>query len=116
MSKCFGPCMIRPKVDPNLPASAVLLFLMSNNARAEYVVLRSYPESPTLSPRNSTDSDTSLRALEISQGPASSSRRGRGYARIFRVDWLKELNLFSSGRSYSLSGFDFQRDLVRFID
>ncbi|KAF9533016.1 amino acid permease-domain-containing protein [Crepidotus variabilis] len=64
---------------------------MSHHARDEYVVLRSYPQSPPLSPRQSNDSDDSLRALEVSQGPASNSRRAR---------------------SYSESGFDFQRDLL----
>ncbi|CAA7271674.1 unnamed protein product [Cyclocybe aegerita] len=68
---------------------------MSNNPREDYVVLRSplmYPSSPPLS-RHSNDSDDSLRALEVSEGPAASRQIGRG-------------------RSYSISGFDFQRDLL----
>lgn len=56
------------------------------------VIGKAYLPSSTLS-RHSNDSDDSLRALEITQGPmAGSSRYGRG-------------------RSYSISGFEFQRDL-----
>ncbi|KAF8910960.1 L-methionine transporter [Gymnopilus junonius] len=65
---------------------------MSNNARDEYVVLKNtvtYPPSPP----HSNDSDDSLRALELSDGPAESSHGRRG-------------------RSYSVSGFDFQHDLL----
>ncbi|KAF5330764.1 hypothetical protein D9619_005512 [Psilocybe cf. subviscida] len=69
---------------------------MSNNARDEYVVVKTslnYPPSPPLS-RHSNDSDDSLRALELSEGPSGASNRpGRG-------------------RSYSISGFDFQQDLL----
>ncbi|TEB36352.1 L-methionine transporter [Coprinellus micaceus] len=67
---------------------------MSNNSRdADYVVLRSpkanvYPSSP----RHSQDSDDSLRALEISDGPAPGAS--------------------TRNRSYSLTGFDFERDLI----
>ncbi|KAF6765237.1 L-methionine transporter [Ephemerocybe angulata] len=67
---------------------------MSNNSRdAEYVVLRSpkaqqYPSSP----RGSQDSDDSLRALELSDGPA--------------------IRPSGRNRSYSLTGFDFERDLI----
>jgi hypothetical protein len=50
---------------------------MSSRSRDEYVVLRSYPQSPPLSPRHSSESDDSLRALEVSQGPDITSRRGR---------------------------------------
>lgn len=50
-----------------------------------------YPPSPPLSLR-SNDSDDSLRALELSDGPVA--------PRNLR------------GRSYSLSGFDFQHDLL----
>ncbi|KAL4265325.1 Cellular Amino Acid Transporter [Pleurotus pulmonarius] len=50
--------------------------------------------SPPLLPRQSRDSEDSLRALEISEGPlTSTSPRQRG-------------------RSYSISGFDFQQDLL----
>lgn len=50
-----------------------------------------YPSSPPLS-HGSNDSNDSLRALELSDGPiAPKSARGR---------------------SYSLSGFDFQHDLL----
>ncbi|KDQ33322.1 hypothetical protein PLEOSDRAFT_1110514 [Pleurotus ostreatus PC15] len=50
--------------------------------------------SPPLLPRQSRDSEDSLRALEISEGPLTSmSPRQRG-------------------RSYSISGFDFQQDLL----
>ncbi|KAF8956554.1 L-methionine transporter [Flammula alnicola] len=68
-----------------------------STTRDEYVVLKSsmtYPPSPPLS-RHSNDSDDSLRALEVSQGPSTGTHRaGR------------------RGRSYSISGFDFQRDLL----
>ena len=50
-----------------------------------------YPPSPPLS-HHSNDSDDSLRALELSDGPIA-PRNARG-------------------RSYSLSGFDFQQDLL----
>ena len=49
---------------------------MSSRSWDEYVVLRSYPQSPPLSARHSSESDDSLRALEVSQGPDMSSRRG----------------------------------------
>jgi len=55
---------------------------MSNNAREDYVVLKSsltYPPSPPLS-RHSNDSDDSLRALEMSDGIATSSGRPGRYA------------------------------------
>ncbi|KAF8625777.1 hypothetical protein AX15_005169 [Amanita polypyramis BW_CC] len=73
---------------------------MATTERDDRVALKSvvvpgkaYPPSPPSS-RHSNDSDDSLRALEISEGPtASTSRYGRG-------------------RSYSVSGFEFQRDLL----
>ncbi|PFH54321.1 hypothetical protein AMATHDRAFT_186220 [Amanita thiersii Skay4041] len=52
-----------------------------------------YPPSPPLS-RPSDESDDSLRALEFSDGSALVTSR------------------FSRGRSYSITGFDFQRDLL----
>lgn len=54
---------------------------MSNIARDEYVVLKSsliYPPSPPLS-RHSNDSDDSLRALEVSEGPSMSSHQPGRY-------------------------------------
>ncbi|KAF8798051.1 L-methionine transporter [Phlegmacium glaucopus] len=63
----------------------------SLNARDEYVALKSYPPSSPLS-RHSHDSDDSLRALEVSEGPATNPQR--------------------IGRSYSVAGFNFQRDLL----
>ncbi|KAL0946858.1 hypothetical protein HGRIS_013025 [Hohenbuehelia grisea] len=70
---------------------------MSRNA--SYTPLRSpvndeFDDSPPLSPRQSRDSEESLRALEISEGPISPP------------------NNFSRGRSYSITGFDFQQDLL----
>ncbi|RXW24138.1 hypothetical protein EST38_g1706 [Candolleomyces aberdarensis] len=73
---------------------------MSNTSREEYVVLRSPQRqqyrlpSPRHSPRHSEDSDDSLRALEVAAGPAG----GPGTT--------------GRGRSYSLTGFDYQRDLI----
>ncbi|KJA27182.1 hypothetical protein HYPSUDRAFT_35772 [Hypholoma sublateritium FD-334 SS-4] len=68
---------------------------MSNsNARDDYVVLKSSIASPPLS-RHPNDSDDSLRALEVSEGPSSST-----------------VNPHTRSRSYSLSGFEFQRDLL----
>ncbi len=64
-----------------------------------YDALRSPGKSPHVEDyddaRYSQDSDESLRALEISDGPllAEAPRTGRG-------------------RSYSVSGFDFQNDLL----
>lgn len=45
--------------------------------------------------RSSTESDDSLRALEYSEGPL-----------------LHEVPTSARGRSYSVAGFDFQRDLL----
>jgi hypothetical protein len=72
---------------------------MSNSPLPVYDALRSPGKSPHTEnyddTRYSQDSDESLRALEISDGPllADVSRPGRG-------------------RSYSVSGFDFQNDLL----
>lgn len=58
---------------------------------ADHVPLtRGYP-SPPLSPRGSHESDESLRALELSEGPLEIPRRQR---------------------AYSVTGFDFQSDLL----
>lgn len=70
---------------------------MPSPRESTYTALKSpsnYASSPPLS-RHSNDSDDSLRALELSEGPVSGSspRHGRG-------------------RSYSVSGFDFQHDLL----
>ncbi|PPQ66072.1 hypothetical protein CVT26_010814 [Gymnopilus dilepis] len=76
----------------NLPERRSSTSSMSINARDEYVVLKNavtYPSSPS----HSNHSDDSLRALELSDGPAESSHGRRG-------------------RSYSVSGFDFQHDLL----
>ncbi|SJL00429.1 uncharacterized protein ARMOST_03742 [Armillaria ostoyae] len=66
---------------------------------SSYVSLRSplngdYTTSPTLSPRNSRDSEDSLRNLEISEGPLATPPS------------------YGRGRSYSVNGFDFQQDLL----
>lgn len=66
--------------------------LVLKSPRSRSPVLQ-YPPSPPLS-HASHDSDDSLRALELSDGPAVFPGRTR------------------SGRSYSLSGFDFQHDLL----
>lgn len=55
--------------------------------------IRQYPPSPPLS-HSSHDSNESLRALELMEGPIDVSRNVR------------------PGRSYSISGFDFQADLL----
>lgn len=58
---------------------------------ADHVPLkRGYP-SPPLSPRGSQESNDSLRALELSEGPLEVPRRQR---------------------AYSVNGFDFQSDLL----
>jgi len=62
------------------------------NARGQYVALKSFISPP--SPRHSQDSDDSLRALEISDGPATNPQS------------------IGRGRSYSVAGFEFQRDLL----
>ncbi|OCH94964.1 hypothetical protein OBBRIDRAFT_788707 [Obba rivulosa] len=69
------------------------LYDVLNTPRSPYS--QTYSVSPQLSPRASNDSDDSLRALELSDGPllAESPRPIRG-------------------RSYSIGGFDFQRDLL----
>jgi hypothetical protein len=46
------------------------------------------------SPRHSNESEESLRALEVSDGPQTDTFSGR------------------RGRSYSVSGFNFQQDLI----
>ncbi|KAK0459766.1 L-methionine transporter [Desarmillaria tabescens] len=66
---------------------------------SSYVSLRSplnghYTTSPTLSPRDSRDSEDSLRNLEISEGPLAAPPS------------------YGRGRSYSVNGFDFQQDLL----
>lgn len=72
---------------------------MSSSPLPVYDALRSPGKSPHVEDyddaRYSQDSDESLRALEISDGPllAEAPRTGRG-------------------RSYSVSGFDFQNDLL----
>lgn len=68
------------------------IYSMTSSRASSYASLKSSgSNSPPL--RHSNDSDDSLRALELTEGPilASSSRRGR---------------------SYSISGFDFQHDLL----
>lgn len=64
-----------------------------------YDVLRSprhgHPDDYDTYSRASQDSDDSLRALELSEGPL-----------------LAEAPRTSRGRSYSVSGFDFQNDLL----
>lgn len=70
---------------------------MTSSRESSYTALKSplnYPPSPPLL-RHSNDSDDSLRALEFTEGPilAESSRHERV-------------------RSYSVSGFDFQHDLL----
>ncbi|KAF9052662.1 L-methionine transporter [Panaeolus papilionaceus] len=68
---------------------------MSHHGRDEYVALKT-SMTQTFSPlisRHSNDSDDSLRNLELSNGPAPINSRTRG-------------------RSYSVSGFDFQHDLL----
>lgn len=68
------------------------IYSMTSSRASSYASLKSSgSNSPPL--RLSNDSDDSLRALELTEGPilASSSRRGR---------------------SYSISGFDFQHDLL----
>lgn len=82
---------------------------MSNhdNARDEYFVLKNsmtYPPTPLS--RHSTDSDDSLRALELSDGPSTYRRYG------IRPHVKNSSLTFSRPRSYSVSGFDFQHDLV----
>ena len=71
----------------------------TSNSRSGYAmhsprnVIRQYPPSPPRS-HSSHDSNESLRALELSEGPIDVSRNVR------------------PGRSYSMSGFDFQADLL----
>lgn len=70
---------------------------MTSPRESSYVALKSpanYPPSPPLS-RHSNDSDDSLRALEFSEEPILAESPSHG-----RV------------RSHSLSGFDFQHDLL----
>ncbi|KAF8636695.1 hypothetical protein AX17_003500 [Amanita inopinata Kibby_2008] len=54
---------------------------------------RAFPPSPPAS-RHSNESDDSLRALEVTQGPLTNTSR------------------YGRGRSYSVSGFEFRRDLL----
>ena len=84
----------------------------SLNTRDEYFALKSsisYPPSPPLS----HDSDDSLRALEISEDPATNPRQIGRYIPLFFSQVNGALKFLESGRSYSIAGFDFQRDLVR---
>ncbi|TFK42551.1 L-methionine transporter [Crucibulum laeve] len=72
---------------------------MSTLSRDDFVALKSpvnrtYSPSPPLSARHSHESEDSLRALELSDEPTA------GYQRPAR------------GRSYSMSGFEFQHDLL----
>ncbi|KAF8077916.1 L-methionine transporter [Lyophyllum atratum] len=67
--------------------------------REDYVALKTplsgtYPPSPVLHRHSNESDEDSLRALEISDGPAITPAR------------------FGRGRSYSGSGFEFQRDLL----
>jgi hypothetical protein len=62
---------------------------MTSSRDTSYASVKSPSNSPPS--RRSNDSDDSLRALELAEGPIDSSRRGR---------------------SYSISGFDFQHDLL----
>ena len=78
-------------------------------SKDQYVALSSYPPPP----RHSHDSDDSLRALEISEGPATNPQRiGRCILLPFPFNGGFK-KLLQSGRSYSVAGFEFQRDLVR---
>jgi len=65
-------------IAPALYIVHVAIFMSTSlNARDEYVALKSfmsYPPSPPLS-RHSHDSDDSLRALEVSEGPATNPQR-----------------------------------------
>lgn len=67
------------------------------SSESSYISLKSpsqYPSSRQLS-RHSNDTDDSLRDLELSEGPA-----------------LVDSPRHARGRSYSISGFDFQHDLL----
>lgn len=67
------------------------------SSESSYAALKSpshYPSSPRLS-RHSNDTDDSLRDLELSEGPS-----------------LVDSPRHARGRSYSVSGFDFQHDLL----
>jgi hypothetical protein len=59
------------------------------SSRDSYASLKSLSDTPSR-PRHPNDSDDSLRALELTEEPGSPRR----------------------GRSYSISGFDFQHDLL----
>ena len=68
----------KPLVLLNIPMSTGL------NAKDQYVALSSYPPPP----RHSHDSDDSLRALEISEGPATNPQRiGRCIFLSFPSEW-----------------------------
>ncbi|KAJ8474264.1 hypothetical protein ONZ45_g16007 [Pleurotus djamor] len=60
-------------------------------------------DSPPHTPRQSRGSEDSLRALEIAEGPLTTPTRFQR-----RVDLPGLLD----GRSYSISGFDFEQDLL----
>lgn len=80
---------------------------MSNsNARDDYVVLKSSIASPPLS-RHSSDSDDSLRALEVSEGPSSVNPHTR-YE--FTVDRLHKPLAVSSPTSPLVPGHIHCRD------
>ncbi len=69
-----------------------------------------YTTSPTLSPRNSRDSEDSLRNLEISEGPLATPP---SYGRYVSFSLgLGSVLMYCRGRSYSVNGFDFQQDLL----
>ena len=77
-------------MSPSSPSSSTDGYVMKSPRSATL----QYPPSPPLS-RHSNDSDDSLRALELSDGP-------NGFP----------THPGSRARSYSLSGFDFQHDLL----
>ncbi len=99
----------------NSPSAFTPHIPMTSFAREEHVPLRSpLNRSFELSSRHSSqDSEESLRALELADGPApsTSQRYGRSVgAMIYKGHKTK--SGISSARSYSVSGFNFQQDLV----
>ena len=85
----------RPRTIGNFAIKARVFSMPSSES--SYTALKSpshYPSSPRLS-RHSNDTDDSLRHLELSEAPTL-------------VDPPRHLR----GRSYSISGFDFQHDLL----
>jgi hypothetical protein len=79
-------------------SSGSYVTLNAAQAKRHYENLNdSPPTSPLLSHR-SHDSDDSLRALELAEGPLSVSSDGPRRS--------------GRARSYSMTGFDFQRDLL----